>query len=187
MGNYPGALPSLTPATHTEVAEEVRAIASELDATKALTPVATRVRLSVDQSIASTVTMTNITGLSWSVAATEEWDFELVLHYEGAAAADVQVQFIGPAGASIWYGVVGPQTAATTNISHTPIQAAVAAFATPTTLGSIGTGSRLVARFAGVVKVNATGGTVQAQFRQNVSDAVATKILTGTLLTAVKV
>lgn len=143
-----------------------------------------RVRLSSDVTLAaSQISMQNVPGLSWEVAALEEWDFYLRLRVASNDASDIKVQFTGPNLAEIVFYAQGPGAAVT---SDGGTQRGVTREGFAQSTGAFGT-TAVATQFlliAGTVINGSTPGTVQFQAAQNTSDATAPVIKRHSLLVA---
>ena len=111
------------------------------------------------------ITPANITGLSFTVGASEVWAFQFVLKGVSATAADWRFAATGPAApTAVWYGV-----------THTDGTTAATATAFATDIFSTGFGIDNLVFVSGLLRNGANSGTVQlqaAQWTSDVSDSI---------------
>lgn len=138
-------------------------------------------RKTVDQSIASSTTMTNDTALSASVLASATYDVAVHLVYTAAAAQLIQIGFSGPSGATLDWVVQG--LGATVTAADQGIFTALArGIADTKILGCDGT-TPVAARVTGLLVVSTTPGTLHFQWSQSVSGTTATVVKSGSYMT----
>lgn len=145
-----------------------------------------RVRKSADTAYTSTTTLANDADLKFTAVAGQDYLFSLVVFASSAGATgDLQCAFSFPAG-TCTFGVVGQDTAATTNTSSGVFSGNVGA-TSGTTAVSVGvpTGVTCV-NIAGSFHCT-TGGTVNAMFAQATSSATAVNVRAGSALWADRV
>lgn len=131
------------------------------------------------QSVTSSTTLVDESALQFGIGPNESWIFTWTLSATFAAAGQIKVAVVTPAGATQLI------------VAEMLPNAIVPAFATTTTSGS---GLALVCALAtaGLVRVvavvvnGATAGTVKLQFAQNTSDVTATTVTAASALTAVR-
>jgi hypothetical protein len=100
----------------------------------------------------------DLTGLSFTVGASQTWDFRYTLFCTSAAAADIKFTLTGPAApTAIRYGLLGSDGGSST------------AFSTATTMSTLGTVEQTLT-LAGTLRNGTTAGTVQIQMAQNIAD-----------------
>jgi hypothetical protein len=136
-------------------------------------------RKTSDQSITSSTTLTDVTGVNIAVAASEVWAFQTFLTCTAAASGppDIKFEFTGPAGSTIVWSTPGsPNTGDTYSL---PLIAAggagIVTGADTTQRGYMGLGTI----------VNAgTAGNLQLQFAQSTSSASAATIKANSWLLA---
>src|SRR5581483_2528101 len=58
-----------------------------------------------DQSVTSSTTYVDVTGLSWTVSAGQTWQVTGQLVYDGSTTGDIKFQFVTPT-ATTWYATV---------------------------------------------------------------------------------
>lgn len=132
------------------------------------------------QSVTSSTVLVDESALQFGIGPNETWIFTWTLSATFAAAGQIKVAVVTPAGASQLI------------VAEMLPNAIVPAFGTTTTSG---TGIALVCALAtaGMVRVvatvinGATAGTVKLQFAQNTSDVTATTVTAASALTAVRV
>ena len=117
---------------------------------------------SSNQIIGNTTTLTNVTGMSFNIAANEEWYFEFTLQINADATDDLNVAITCPAGATASFGVESVEQAS----GEGDIDCG-------TRSGNIATSNGdEVYRVSGTVLNSTTAGTVQLQLSENtVADA----------------
>jgi hypothetical protein len=135
-----------------------------------------RVYKPTDQTVASSTTLVNDTALSFPVAASEVWQFEIDIYstFDGGAASGVKAAFTVPAGCTLqWVAVSGtaPQTVSGTSLTLATGGGSVTAY---------------MSKLIGQVINGVTPGTVQLQWAQNTSDGTATAVKAGSSLVATR-
>lgn len=128
-------------------------------------------RTTADATKTSDTTLADVTGLSFSIGASETWTFEYYLFVNGPTAGDIKVAINFPAGT-----VLVRYAATTTN------DASVGSAKVATASGGVLPVNLFAVEelllFSGVVVNGATAGTVQLQFAQGASNATSTIIRT---------
>lgn len=133
------------------------------------------VRKTANQSITTAdTTPEDVTGLSWAVAANEEWFFKLILRVAASGTAtDGKIGWTVPAGATMEYGEY-----VSTGWRVQGAGASPAAFSTELSNPTFGTAAQSFGLiYEGTVIVSATAGTVQFQMSQNTSSAETLTVL----------
>jgi hypothetical protein len=126
------------------------------------------VRLTADSSAFTTQTLTNVTGLSFSVAASQDYRFYFMIPVTLGTARGVGVAVTCPATPTgIYYEVrIGNVTATTEGLGYGFASAAlVSSAASATTNGLI--------TISGILSNGATAGTLQVQLRQGTGATAA--------------
>lgn len=135
-----------------------------------------------NESVTSSTTLQNDDQLFAPVEANATYDVELRLFHDSDAtvAGDIKVAWTGPAGATMNWGVHGANSAATSSTSAlTNMQTrTIAEFAA---FGG-GDSSGTTALVGGTLTVAGTAGTLQLQWAQETSNAVATNVRAGSRL-----
>ena len=135
----------------------------------------TRHLVTADQTINSTTTATNITGMGFKVAANHAYKVEGVIRNVSPAAADIDWGVTIPSGAEVSFQLSTWQTAGSSGSLNW------GGFDDGTDLDVFSsTGSDTVYRLQGYIHNGATAGTVQLTYAQRVSDAGNTTIQEGT-------
>lgn len=146
-----------------------------------LADVATKTAL---ESVTSSTALQNDDELVLPVEASAVYEMALVLFHDSDAtvAGDIKIAWTGPAGAALSWGVHGANTSVTTS----------------TGVGSVNMQTRTIAEFAsfgggdsagttalafGTLTTAGTAGTLQLQWAQETSNAVATNVRAGSRLT----
>lgn len=124
-------------------------------------------RATADLTKNSSTVADPVTGLAFTIAASESWAFQFHIKGVSSTAADFQFTLTGPASpTALWYGVQGSQ--------ETPTQAATTAYGLQVAAGGSGTEDHLF--LSGLVRNGANAGTVQLNAAQLTSDASNTVI-----------
>ncbi len=139
-----------------------------------------------DESVTSSTTQQDDDHLTVGVAANATYIVEAALRVEGATAGDFKAGLSAPTGATGWSALIGPGIGATTfsdhNVDNQSSSLALAGFA-----GMLGAGNEVLVILKGYVAVGGTAGNVALSWAQRVSDATATKVLTGSWMRVEKV
>lgn len=133
---------------------------------------------SADLTKNANTTLANVTGLAFSVAASETLVFAFVCFCKSSDAADYRFALTGPATpTSVQYGAIG------TGVGDIPALSAATSFGSAVaTIGA--TGTRQCVVVAGRLVNGANAGTVQLQAAQYASDATDTIIYAGSFVVA---
>lgn len=135
-------------------------------------------RLTSDFSKTSDTTLADITGLSFTIAASEIWEFRASIHYDGHSSGDVKFAVTVPSGAIGRYGIVTP--AGAPGLTD-------AAIGTDISSNITITGVDQTATIHGVVVNSTNAGTVQLQMAQNTSNGTATRMFAHSAIVATKI
>ena len=135
------------------------------------------------EPLTSSTTLQNDDDLVLTVEADATYEMDLKLFHDSDAtvAGDIKIGWVGPSGATMNWGVHGANTsiASSTNVGgvnmQTRVIGEVAAFGG-------GDSSGTVALAFGVLATSSTAGTMQLQWAQETSHAVATNVRAGSLL-----
>jgi hypothetical protein len=133
-------------------------------------------RLTSTQTIAASVTLTDINDLQFKLAPGEYINFKFSVMYRGPAAADIRFGFVVPSGAGIGFtpsGNIRLNGGLTVTVQPVTFSAA-----STIAYGSDPSNSH-IAEFVGYVTTGTTGGDFKMQFRQDVSDVGNTQVLSG--------
>lgn len=137
-----------------------------------------QVRMNTDQGLTvSNTTLQNITSLVIPVNASGNFQFDLVLFFDGPTGGDIKFAITGPAGASGWYGGHGPATTVAANVGD-GVWGVATALGNSITYGTsgAGTGNSSIVRITGTAETAGTAGNLQVQAAQNTSDAGTTTV-----------
>jgi hypothetical protein len=107
----------------------------------------------------STTTPANITGLSWSVAATTNYAFDCVVTHIGTATGGPRFNLNGPAGATLVNVKFTRATSTSANTISTFTAFSAAAQTAAVTSGGVATA--VTSQFSGIIQNGATAGTAQ--------------------------
>ena len=118
-------------------------------------------------------TLSDVTGLSFAIGASEVWLFWLALYYTSGTVPDLKFTFTVPAGCVGSHGLLDAQNSSSAGIEVVT--------AIPTS------GSTQSALITGLAINSTTAGTIQLQAAQNVSDASDSKIFANSHIMAIKV
>lgn len=126
------------------------------------------------ESVTSSVTLQNDDQLVVALAANSTYFVQMVIRYDGATAGDIQVQFTGPGGATIFGQWVGnPFSAAgLTDVRVVPL----IAFSAAEAFGCLGAGTDTSLSFQGNVATGGSAGNLQLQWAQGTSNGTATRV-----------
>lgn len=124
-----------------------------------------------NQSVTSSTTLVNDNDFALPMVANAVYIFRAYFNYEGATATNAGMKFgwTFPSGLTMAFGLARLEVDdATTDVSRSWSQSAVP------TIGSNGAGDVRAATLSGTIIVSSTAGTLQLQWAQNASNAVAT-------------
>jgi hypothetical protein len=131
------------------------------------------VRKLADESVTSSTTFQNDDVLVLTVDANKVYELVVCLRCDGDAAGDIKCQFTVPSGtvyqlAAVRLAVSASTEAETLSEDWTEVNILQS--------GCVGAGNDFMIRAQGLVIVSSTGGSLQLQWAQNTSSAVATKV-----------
>jgi hypothetical protein len=132
-----------------------------------------------DQNITSSITLTSDSALFQAVEANALYTFNLVLLYTAISAANINMMFIGPAGATMNSGIMGFSSA-----GGGAFGATTRAIASAVVFG--GTGIVVPLFWQGTLQTSSTAGTFQFQWAQSVSNGTAATVKAGSSLSLVR-
>lgn len=133
-----------------------------------------------DQSVTSSTTLVNDSALVVPVSPVAVYHVEALIYYLGTthATADIKFNFTFPSGAtSAGVSYLGQSTALAVQQGQVALGGAL-------TFGTNGTGNVMVAKLEFTLTTSISGGSLQLQWAQNTSNATATTVKAGSLLTA---
>jgi hypothetical protein len=133
-----------------------------------------------DQSVTSSTTLVDATGLSVQVAANVSYDVWALLRLSGIPAGSIKVGWVAPAGATFDWFQSGEQSGATTRIDSSFYGALTLS---DTAIYPGITGFNTIANPFGQLITAGTAGTFKIQFAQSVSNGTASSILARSVLT----
>lgn len=151
------------------------------DAIQQLLPI--RARKGGDQQVSNAttgVTLVDDTILQVPVAANTEYDVLAHCIYT-AGAGLIQVNFTGPASATMDWTAVGLSPTVTA-AEFGDFIASARAINVPRSLGAAGVGTPTVARLGGLLVTSGTSGTLKVQFAQAIANAALTTMKAGSYL-----
>lgn len=141
------------------------------------------IRKSADESVTSSTTLQNDDHLLFTVVAGQSYVFELwLVLFSTSAVPDVKVGFTFPAGTMAFGAFGGDGTAQGFANSAATSGTTVVALGVAVSTSPNATNGRVSGSF-----LCTTGGTVQMQWAQNVSDAVGMTVKAGSTLTVMRV
>ncbi|GHH83876.1 hypothetical protein [Streptomyces capitiformicae] len=140
----------------------------------------------ITESVTSSTTFQNDDELFVSVEANAKYRVQLFLLHSSPTAGDIKLQFTAPAGASFNWGVHGAETAVTTSNA---VPETVMASRNIGEIANFGGGASTgtTAFIEGTLTTAGTAGTLQLQWAQRVSDASATQVRAGTILSVKRI
>lgn len=125
------------------------------------------------ESVASTTVLQNDDHLVVAVAANSTYELSGMLHYDGAAAGDLKLNWTGPTGATL---AATYQRLAGTAAAITDDVIAAGDIATDVQVGCTGGGTNALL-IHGLVRVGSTAGNFRLTWAQWTADATATRLL----------
>jgi hypothetical protein len=135
------------------------------------------------QSVTSSTTLVNDNTLFVSVVASSAYLVELVLNYDADTAGDLKIGWTAPAGAVMTNVTQSSLTGTAATFTDDQM---IAAVSVPVS-GGLGAGNNAGFLYKGFLNVSSTAGTLQLQFAQGTSSAVATRLFAGSYLLAQRV
>jgi hypothetical protein len=136
--------------------------------------------VATNKIVISTVALDPVTDLVLPVNASTSYAVDGFIAYSSATAADAQLGFLLPSGATFLL-TTGGQSIPTTGTSG-PIESATVTSG-PLLLGGTGVGVTIAARLSGTITTSTAGGVVQATWAQVISTASNTVLNAGSWLT----
>lgn len=134
-------------------------------------------RKTASQSISNSTTIQDDTHLQLSVAASATYRLEGLLIFNGASGANLKMGWSAPTGSTLDWTAAGQNTTATTSVGSI-ITNAQTLSSTAYQLGTIGTGTNMVAIVRGLLITSTTAGTFKLQWAQSTANATATTMVT---------
>ncbi len=119
----------------------------------------------------TSVTFADVPGLSWTADANSTYAFDMWLSTVAPTAADLSLQWVLPASATIEWGILGPAATNAGGSVDTTIYQGTTTTLTQTVGGISSTGA--AARVAGTVVTAATSGTCKIQAAQAVASGTS--------------
>lgn len=173
-----------------DILEDVdAAMAADIAALEANQPVPFQfARLSADFTGPTNTTMTDVTGLKFTIgtSSTEVWAFEFHISVDVATAIDFNVALTGPSGAVPFYTAAGPGTTVTAD-GGTPYKTLHrATFGQNMGFGGIA-GTPQPTTIRGIIRGGGTAGDIQLQVAQNTSGATAPVVKIDSNMSAARV
>jgi hypothetical protein len=138
-------------------------------------------RKTANESVTSSTVMQNDDELFVSVVANSVYEVSGYLRFDGATAADVDLQFTGPAGATFSAGVNRLSSAAATTSDD--VTDSLEDLSTAVAHGCLGVGVPSIVMVQGILIVAGTAGTFRLQWCQHASSATASRCLTRSYIT----
>lgn len=137
-----------------------------------------------DESVTSNTTVQNDDELFLSVIANAKYSMALTLIYEAATASDIKWGFTFPSAATMTWGQLSLDVAATAVSGDVRAPAFGSATSGTSTLtgGGAAAASQLLAVLRGTLIVGANAGTLQLQWAQATSGGTATIVKTNSTL-----
>lgn len=133
-----------------------------------------------DESVTNSTTLQNDDHLLLAVAANTNYWVQGFIIYSADAAADLKINFNGPAGSTFNYVSDAIASAATAGVSA--VSRSLQGLGSNPSPGGIGSGSNLVFMPKGVLAVGSTAGNLQMQWAQLATSGVATTVRARSLL-----
>ncbi|MFM9796515.1 hypothetical protein [Streptomyces turgidiscabies] len=136
------------------------------------------------ESVTSSTTLQNDDQLAVPVEANATYEVALLLLHDSDAtvAGDIKVAWTGPAGATMNWGVHGANTSAGSSTGVTSVNMQTRTIVEFASFGG-GDSTGTVALVFGTLVTAGTAGTLQLQWAQETSNAVATNVRAGSRLT----
>jgi hypothetical protein len=142
-----------------------------------------------DQSVASSTTLVDGSGLSQAIAASEVWEVSGIVAFRADAAADIKLTMVSPTGSvqlTRAEGINAPGTTTTSGPMHATFYGP-----SPTAqpFGGLGAsaGNEVSVKIDGQLRNGSTAGNWKLQWAQQVSSATASVLLTASFLTFARV
>lgn len=144
-------------------------------------PLVSVTKTSAAQSVTSSTTLVDITGVAVPLIKNETYFVSLMCIYDGSTAGDIKWGWTTPASSTWeWFADSLISTAAS------GVEAVARTYQTTGTPsgGALGAGTFEFANPRGIIRMSSTSASLQARFAQLASDGTATRIHPGTTLTA---
>lgn len=146
----------------------------------------TVVAMTADQSLTNSTTLTNVSELTFSMAASAKYELLVMIYATGSTTGDLQTNWSVPSGASGLKACWGP-TAGSTDRTNTSMRSGAHGLTTAVAYGTSSTSAGIACMERALVTTNASG-TWQLQFAQNTLDASnATRLFAGSYVLARRV
>lgn len=120
-----------------------------------------------------------------AVAASSVYEVAGFFIYDGTSTADMKLGFAGPAGATLDW--VTASLDATAGSATTAVKMSAQTISGTPSFGSVGAGSKVVARVTGLLTTSTTAGTFKVQWAQNTAEATDTTMYSGSYLRLTKI
>ena len=133
-------------------------------------------RKTANQSVTNSTTIQDDTHLQLSVAASAVYRLEGLLIFNGASGANIRIGWSAPTGSTLDWTGAGQNTSASTT-SGSIITNAQTISSTAYGLGTIGTGTNMIAIIRGLLITSSTSGTFKLEWAQNSANATATTMV----------
>lgn len=144
------------------------------------------VAMSADQSVTNSTTLTNVTELTFPMAASAKYEVTAIIYASGSTTGDLQTNWTVPTGATGLKGCWGP-TSGSTDRTNTSMRSGAHGLTTAVAYGTSST-SAGIACIERALVTTSSSGTWQMQFAQNTVDASnATRLFTGSYVIARRV
>lgn len=139
-------------------------------------------RKTTDESLSSSTTLQNDDHLFVNVAANATYLVDAFLLYNSDSAVEMKFGWTAPAGATLIWNSGGISTTAPAGTPASIAWFAGSNLASVELIGGVGTGNDLVAQSRGILLTSGTSGTLQLQWAQGASSAIATTFKTNSHL-----
>lgn len=134
--------------------------------------------LAADQTRTSSTTLTNLSGMTASTAASSKYAAQIFLIYGGSTTGDIKFGYTLPASATFEFNPMSIFSTDSSLVAATPYMG-ILNTSGGAAGGGIGAGTKALLLVTGIVVTGATAGTFQLQFAQNTSDGTATTVYAG--------
>lgn len=129
-------------------------------------------------------TLTDLSGLSFAIAANEVWRISVLLIVDGGTTGDMQAKVVAPSGATINVRAGGQSVTASSGTGSMQFSDNTNGI---NSSGLVGVGTKLIYILDGVVRASSTAGTVKIQGAQSTTDATATTFYTDCNIVATRI
>lgn len=133
-------------------------------------------RKTASQSITNSTTIQDDTHLQLSVVVNAVYRLEGLLIFNGATSGNLKIGWAAPASSTLDWAAIGQNTSASSS-SGPVITNAQTISSTAYQLGTIGTGTNMVAIVRGLLITGGTAGTFKLQWAQSTANATATTMV----------